>query len=334
MRFQGPQVHQFNMPFIQRQVIGTGNGSRTDAPITWVLDGAELNRASPVQWIDIALPANTVLNSIRQVINTQLTDVGPYTFSSITPSIPVRMPPTILNGFWVLQVEDWFNQKWFNNLLGGSFTGAGVEVSPADLSGFQHGTKPIGKLPTPLWKFPDGSIHYILTIIRGFFRTIVPTFINHVVVWYPYNTNVQVTGLVTSQFQDQPQVLNPAVCITDLTSQSLYGVRPAQNDVQSDFVETQTQSVRVAENIIWQANMVLKDTFQIVYNPAIKRGQTIRLQHASKNIDHLGIVKNVGHTFDPQTGKATTQVELRCTEYIFRSALADRTEHVDQRQDS
>jgi len=108
--------------------------------------------------------------------------------------------------------------------------------------------------------------------------------------------------------------------VSDLTSQDKYGVRKA-GIFTSPFIETQTQCVRVAEEIIRESNKVWDVSFSIPMNPMLKRGQTVKITNTALAIDLTDTVKNVRHFFDMTTGEATTEVFIKAAEYAFVSSL-------------
>lgn len=335
------------MALIERTVLGTGEASRPlPAPVTWYLDGAELARADPIAYIDITLPANTVLGSVQgSIVSVTTPEVPDFTFSSISPNVPkTNGRPEIFPGIKFLHVTDWFNQLWTFYGINEAFTFEGPEEVNRKLTAGGIGStaatiQRIGKSPY-LYRFTtDNSIHFIVTVMRPFFRTIVPTFLNHVVIWYPYTLSYKVTGYVLNDHNQTVPEEQVSVVVQDSICNELYGFRPGKEE-QSDFIETQKQALRVGEYMLWQAQMVISTEFSVPFNPAIRRGQTIRVRNTDKNIDILGIVKDVSHgirTGLNATGNnlaAVTRIQLRSAEYIFRSTLgeADPQEILDQRQ--
>ena len=146
------------------------------------------------------------------------------------------------------------------------------------------------------------------------------------ILWKAYDVTVIVTGFVTSNLVQNVSEVEETICcrIIDPNSKILYGERPATSDLQSDFIETQLQACRVAENIIWQQNKVIDVNFSIPFRPAIRRGQTIRVLNPKKSIDFLGIVKSFSHVFNFDQASVVTQIQATGTEYIFRSGIGDQ----------
>lgn len=317
------------MPFIAKKVLGRASASATDVPITYFLDQPELTRAHPLFVIDISIPSDTELSTLTwrtSAINT------PPINQVFLGEGATGSGPTVLAGSFVIFVTNWFDSSFSIMPRNQAIGQLGAQMTE-QLTGIPHDAQimPKNKL---VYLYPDGTWHLILTVERPTFSGPVSSGWQKVYVWYPFSITIEAVGYQLSQFSGDTAGLNIAACVEDKTSRGLYSYRPQASDVQSDFIEKQTQAVRVAENILWQSNMVLKDTFQGLYNPAIKRGDTIQVINTQKNINHYGIVKNVGHTYDPSSGKATTQVEVRCTEYVFNSILGitNSDEKVDQRQ--
>lgn len=317
------------MPFIAKKSLGSASASATDAPITYYLDNAEVSRAHPIFGLDISLPSDVQLSTLTYRISAE--NIPPVV-SVITQMPVVGIGPQLFGGSKVLSVTNLFASQWVIISRQQALLLYGIQTT-ATLTGIPFNAK-IEPTNNLVYLYPDGSLHLILTVLRPYWKS-GPTGLGQIAtVWYPFSMTVEAVGYQLSQFSGDTAGLNIAACVEDKTSRDLYNYRPQVNDIQSDFVETQTQAIRVAENILWQSNMVLKDTFQGLYNPAIRRGDTVQLINTQKNINHYGIVKSVGHTYDPTSGKATTQVELRCTEYVFSSILGITvpTDKVDQRQ--
>ena len=141
---------------------------------------------------------------------------------------------------------------------------------------------------------------------------------------------------------DEPEYSPPeetqlSVRVTDLISQSLYGILVG-SEFESEYIETIRQAIRVGEQIIWQSNQTLIFAFSIPFDPSIRRGDTIGIQSSLYALegfilDSVALVKSVSHVFDSQSGAVTTQIIARGTEYIFQSSLvpSDPTENIDQR---
>lgn len=146
------------------------------------------------------------------------------------------------------------------------------------------------------------------------------------ILWKAYDVTVIVTGFVTSNLVQNVTEVEETICcrIIDPNSKILYGERPATSDLQSDFIETQLQACRVAENIIWQQNKVIEVSFSIPFRPAIRRGQTIRVLNPKKSIDFLGIIKSFSHVFNFEQATVVTQIQATGTEYVFRSGIGDK----------
>jgi len=170
----------------------------------------------------------------------------------------------------------------------------------------------------------DGAgVSLIFTLLRP--RQSIFTF-GRGILWLAYDVTVIVTGFVTSNLVQNVTEVEETICcrIIDPNSKILYGERPATSDLQSDFIETQLQACRVAENIIWQQNKVIDVNFSIPFRPAIRRGQTIRVLNPAKSIDFLGIIKSFSHVFNFGQASVVTQIQATGTEYIFRSGIGDQ----------
>ncbi len=144
--------------------------------------------------------------------------------------------------------------------------------------------------------------------------------------WGTYDVTVIVTGFETSSLVQNITEIEEQICcrVEDPNSKILYGDRPATSDLQSDFVETQLQACRVAENLIWQQNKVLEVSFAIPFRPAIRRGQTIRVLIPQKNIDFLGIIKTFQHSFNFDQATVITRIQATTTEYVFNSGVGSK----------
>lgn len=154
--------------------------------------------------------------------------------------------------------------------------------------------------------------------------------------YQPYTLTVTVSGFEGTEFAQDSITKDELVSafLIDKESQALYGKRPNTTELQSDFIENQTQAIRVGEAFFFQKNMVLGADIVTTFNPSIKRGATIRLVNSNSNIIFHGIVKTVGHSFDFSTGNAVTEISAKSLEYIFKSFLGVKTsdEKLDERQ--
>lgn len=175
----------------------------------------------------------------------------------------------------------------------------------------------------------------LFTYVRPYETRIVNQFGASVVDWLPYDITVVATGYELNDYvQDTGENEEVISCLViDPNSKTLYGERPSQSEEQSDFIETQLQACRVAENMIWQQNKVLEVSFSIPFRPAIRRGQTIRVLQPSKSIDFLGIVKSFSHDFDFESATVTTVIQSTTTEYLFETAsgLKNSEDKIDLR---
>jgi len=351
------------MPLIERKVLGTGHAEQgLPAPIAWT-GGEVLTSANPITYVDIPLPQTTVLNSVQMAVKNLTTPSIPagFNFYSGGPPLPLTVgPPTIMPGVYFLVIDDWLAQKWhligLNEAVERASVGTGFNSAPGVysvayvqglLGSIDINFTPVGNKPsffsgssTPLVRYTDGSYHYLLSIFRPFFKGRLSIFINVISVWYPFSLDIQITGYalenISSQGVPDEQI---SVRVIDETCQELYGVRPGKEE-QSDFIETQIQAARVGEQILWQSQMVLDLSAVVPITPAIRRGSTVRIAYPSKNLDVLGLVKNVTHTFNTEAqgmssqGIATTQCEVKATEFIFRTAGGESqdAEKLDKRQ--
>ena len=181
----------------------------------------------------------------------------------------------------------------------------------------------------------ESGFSTIFTFVRPFASRKINQFGTTVIDWLPYDITIVVTGFeLNVHVQDTAENEEQISClVVDPNSKTLYGERPQQGEEQSDFVETQLQACRAAENIIWQQNKVLEANFTIPFRPAIRRGQTIRILNPTKSIDFLGIIKSFSHEFDFGSASVVTQIQATGTEYIFETAsgLQNTEDKIDLR---
>jgi hypothetical protein len=149
----------------------------------------------------------------------------------------------------------------------------------------------------------------------------------------PPSTTGGSSGVNGNNLTPEPTGDQVNVVVDDQNSQSLYDIQPG-DEFQSNYIETNVQAVRVAENIIWQKNQIIVVTFTLPYNPDLKRGQSVSLNFERAGFSILALVKSIGHTFTGDNNRgASTQVVCRATEYIFESSLAELGDEVlDRRQ--
>lgn len=128
-----------------------------------------------------------------------------------------------------------------------------------------------------------------------------------------------------------------SVRVTDASSIALYGTLLGA-EFESEYIENTRQAVRVAEQIIWQANQTITIAFSTPYDPTLRRGDTIQISSSLYAFEDFvltftGLVKSISHVFDANSGEVTTQVICRGTEYTFNSVLSasDETERIDGR---
>ncbi len=178
----------------------------------------------------------------------------------------------------------------------------------------------------------DGSLALYMAVLRPHLRNVINAFGTANTKWFPFEFTVIVTGFVLSDQAQSSGIDGEQVSclVIDENSKNLYGSRPSVREEQSDFIETQRQACRVAEAILWNRNMVLEKNLTTLFNPGIKRGQTARVTNIGNDIDFQGIVKSVGHQFNVDSGSAITEVLVRCTEYIFQSALGESNSDENQ----
>jgi hypothetical protein len=334
------------MPVIERKILGNGQAAQSDAPVTW--DGDEvLGKANALTYIDIALPASTVLASVqRRVLNISTPAIPQYALSNITPNLPTTGgPPTIMPGIYFLSITTWITSAWQLIALSSARSKYGDSYVQDRLGGIDINMRVVGASArngansTGLVQYSDGSYHIVLTVMRPFFKTRVPTFLNVTTIWYPFSLDVQMTGFalegISATGIPDEEV---SVRVIDENCQTFYGVRPGKEE-QSDFIENQTQALRVGEQLLWQSQMVIDASALVTLTPAIRRGSTVRILYPLKNLDILGLVKNVTHRFsiDAQgMGQiiASTQCEIKATEFIFRTAGGEEqdAEKLDKRQ--
>jgi len=336
------------MAFIQPRQLGSGTAQQLDTVATFFLDGPAVANAHIITGIDITIPPDTYLPSLRVNKLGVFTPAGDPNVLRFGPNFtPARgFGPQLFFDSIIFRVTDWFTSKWqlvtrnsafqyYSDDFIAQITGIPSGLPSIDplTNVVRGGTRVLNGPGFPIYKYPDGTLHIILSVFRPYFNTLSGQFGQQLYMWYPFSLSVEVLGFQLSSFSPNVDFSNVSACVEDTISEGLYKIRPASGDLQSDFVETQRQAIRVAEQIEWQANMVLKDTFEVLYNPMVRRGHTVLVTNTLKNISHLGIVKSVNHTFDVESGKASTQLEVRSTEYIFRSALGtiNKDDNVDQR---
>ena len=335
------------MPQIKRHIIGSGTASAEDTPITWV--GAPINddAANIPQYIDISISDKAVLSSLqlqRSAISTPAVPAYSFSNTQAGPDVPPHgIGPEARPGIWCVSLD----------FLNKNLSWISVEAAKAQYGSEQIQTA-IGSIPInathpskvrhynfggdPLWQYPDGSLHYIITILRPVQGLHVPTFLNMTRVWYPYSVTYDVTGYELNQYSGDIPDEQISCEVIDEGSQDLYGIRPGKEE-QSDFIETHKQACRVGEQIIWQSNKVVAVNCKVAYNPGIRRGVTIRISNLTKNLDYLATVKDVNHNFSfgGDSGgplSAVTELTADATEYVFNSPLGidDSTERLDLRQ--
>lgn len=121
--------------------------------------------------------------------------------------------------------------------------------------------------------------------------------------------------------------------VDDSNSQALYGILSGP-EFQSDYIETVTQCIRVAENIIWEHNNTIIITMNIPFDPTMRKGKTGAVVSAKgKGFYSVGIIRDFSHKFNIESGEVYTQIRITATEYIFQSILGgiDRAALIDQR---
>ncbi len=300
------------MPLVERKELARETHEREFTARTFLYDPNTvqiLSSANVHKNITINLPALIVPSSIQIVV----VPLGGFT-------------PEVIKGHYYIWV-DWTRGYTYYKLG----TGPAKDLIPLDTAGDLGGVD----VGNGLFRVDDGS-YQILLDIRSVQKSVTVPIGSSLTVngtdWLPYEIEIIITGFELNEIaqntgQSEAQV-SSTVC--DPVSQSLYGLRPQAGEEQSDFIETQKQSIRVAEAIMWQKNKVLEASYVIPYSPQVKRGATVRAQNLSKGINILGIVKSVDHTIDLESGQAQTQITLRATEYIFRTALGSE-ERVDLR---
>ena len=110
--------------------------------------------------------------------------------------------------------------------------------------------------------------------------------------------------------------------VIDAASAEKYGPRKPPT-YASPYIETRTQCVRVAEEIIKESNKVWRISFSFPLNPMVKRGQTARIVNDVLAMDFTDTIRDVRHFFNLRTGEATTEVSMRAAEYVFEGSLAE-----------
>lgn len=330
------------MPQIERKVLGTASVERTDAPITYYLDGAELGRANPIQYVDITISDRAVRSSLQgSVASLTKPPVAnvPIGIANSNPGIGTQGDgPTYYPGLQFIHVTNWFTSEFSLIQLP---VAIGL-LGSAQLQSLLGPNFPIDmrRLTNNLYQYPDGSLHFLVTVLRPIRKATLNSLGQQAIIWYPYSLTYQVTGYELNDIAQGQQDEQVSCVVQDSVCRELYGYRPGKEE-QSDFIETQKQACRVGEAILWQAQMVISGQFSIPYNPAVRRGHTVRLRQLRSDIDILGIVKDVRHELrvgrdaDSRNSLAAiTQLSLRSTEYVFRSALGeqDPQELLDMRQ--
>jgi len=191
---------------------------------------------------------------------------------------------------------------------------------------------------TARWKCgdpPEPGFSALFTFLRPRTLRNLNQFGAKITNWGTYDITVIATGYELNDYvQDTGENEEIVSCLViDPNSKTLYGERPSQSEEQSDFIETQLQACRVAENMIWQQNKVIEVNFSIPFRPAIRRGQTIHVLIPAKSIDFLGIVKSFSHDFDFETATVNTVIQSTTTEYLFETAsgLKNSEDKIDLR---
>lgn len=328
------------MPLLERQIIASVNVSQTETFITRnFLFYSTFATVNAPQIAKIQIPPNVIRSSIQIEISkgggggsepTQLDDA----FIGLLHFVPrigihtgIRVPSIFGFGTSGGRWESWLT---FNLLT----------VDEA-----------IKKWGNPPWKHPNVTLEDIAEQRSGntlFFSVIPPmvmvpsrwtsfkiiSFAS--ITWKPYDINITVTGYVTSEFQQDTGISEDLVSasIEDLQSKGLYGDRFSSSELQSDFIETQVQAIRVGEALLWNRNKVIEARFLTLFNPSVKRGSTIRVLNINNDIIFHGVVKTVGHLFDIGAGDAVTEIIATTTEYVFQSFLGESQpdEKLDERQ--
>jgi len=316
------------MPLLERQILGSASASQTDTFVTrLILRYADFAVINAPQIIKIELNPNVIRSSLQTTITND--GPNPTQLDGEFLGIPFFTPRvTIQSGIRVPFIVSVNSMRW--RTISGS---SAVKV-----------------WGPPPWKTPSGvTLEDINDTSSLFFSIFPPAVATPTVVlfgnfikslanirWLPYNVTITVTGYVRSEFSQDTGIPEELVSasIEDLQSKELYGDRLSSSELQSDFIETQVQAIRVGEALLWNKNRVIEARFLTLFNPSVKRGSTIQVLNINNNIIFQGVVKTVGHLFDIGAGDAVTEIIATTTEYVFQSFLGTTQpdEKLDQRQ--
>lgn len=313
------------MPLIERKVLARGEASVDSTTYGVFFDGALVNACVP-QIIELNLGANVIRESVQ--ITSNVISVGGGIQIGFAFARPTE-GPRVLRGSLFCKFS----------LINHTIVGLNDENVQSKINdpNFKFAGKGQINLGEGFFQDPEtGSISLIISVFRPHTHVLFSSAGQIIHVFFPYRVEVEATGFEATEFSQDSGISEELIsaCITDKQSIELYGERPSVTEIQSDFIETQNQAIRVGEAFLWNRNQVLGLRLVTLFNPSIKRGVTIQVTNAAGEITFLGIVKSVGHSFSITQGSVITEVLARTTEYIFQSFLGETNvdEKLDERQ--